>query len=341
MFLRLLKWLLVWLSLPGASHSAPADAPRLGPFEKPHPRELGIPQEDEHFSAYEALNGSFSSPGQCSQISDALWVEVEGRGECIRFYAEGLEESGNQEVLVYFGGDVILRTSWGVRFIASSYFRQSPARLHAEMAAWSQQAGRPAIYLARPGTYGSSGDHNLRRYPREVALVDRALDMIKARYRIASFILAGQSGGGHIAASLLNRRQDIAAMVISSGLVSVKRAMAYWDRRWKIPARLLYDAREFYDPIDDIGGIRADPPPSIYVISDPEDQTVPFFSQLHYVRRLRAAGFKPQHIYARALDRRRHVLARQGKLVAAMLARGADMKNIRRMLMELDLKTMQ
>ncbi|TKT69779.1 prolyl oligopeptidase family serine peptidase [Aquamicrobium sp. LC103] len=339
--LRLLRWFLVWLAIPGASHGASEDDPRLGPFEKPRPRELVTVRGQQTFNAYEALYGSFSSRAQCAEVPNALWIEVDGKGDCIRFYAEGLNDDRNAEVLVYFGGDVILRTSKGVRLVSPGYFRQSPDGIHTDMAQWSRQARMPAIYLARPGTHGSSGDHNQRRYRREVALMDQALEMIKSRYGISSFILTGQSGGGHMVASLLNRRSDITAAVISSGLVSVKRVMNYWDRRRTIPGWLLYDASEFYDPADEVSKIRSAPAPGIYVISDPEDHVVPFLSQLHYVRRLRRAGFEPQHIYAHATDRKRHALARHARLAAALIARGEDMKSIRRALDELDLEGME
>lgn len=90
------------------------------------------------------------------------------------------------------------------------------------MADWSADAGRPAIYLARSGIYGSSGDHNKWRTYCEIELMDRALDLLKARHNIALFVLTGHSGGGQIAAALLNRRRDIATSVLSSGLVSMK-----------------------------------------------------------------------------------------------------------------------
>lgn len=339
--LRLLRWFLVWLSVPGASYSGTPDDPRLGPFEKPRPKQLVATLGEQNFDPYEALHGSFSSRAQCFEIPDAVWVEVDNKGDCIRFYPEGLTADKNPKVLVYLGGDVILRTSNGVRLISPSYSKKSPASIHSDIAQWSRQARLPAIYLARPGTYGSSGDHNLRRYPREVALMNQALDQIKSRYGISSFILAGQSGGGHMVASLLNRRLDISAAVIASGLVSVKRVMNYWDKRRKIPGGLLYDVRDFYDPVDEVSKIRSTPAPDIYVISDPEDYVVPFLSQLHYVRRLQKAGFEPHHIYAHATDKNRHVLARHAQLTAALLAHGEDMKNIRRALGELDLEAME
>lgn len=335
---RLLRWLFLILSVPASSQSAAANEHRLGPFEYPQPRELTIPQAGQRFSAYEALNGSFSSPEHCANVPNGLWVEVDGKGDCIRHYTSGLFEDGNPDTLIYLGGDVMLRTSKGVRFIGGSYLKQSPATIEADMAEWSAQAGKPVIYLARPGIHGSSGDHNQRRHEREIALMDRTIDMLKKRYKISSLILTGHSAGGQIVGGLLNRRTDIAAAVITSGLVSVKQVSAFWERKRKIPGRLLYNAKNFYDPVSEIGRIPTDSRPEIYVISDPEDRVVPFYSQLFYVRKLRAAGFTPHHIFAMAPDKQRHLLALNGRLAAALIARQKSSKEIRRALNEYEIE---
>jgi Lysophospholipase len=333
---RLSGALLIFLSSLWAPPSARSEAPRLGAFEKPRPRTLFVPQAGEHFSEYEALNGSTSSPEQCSRIPDAVWVETDGGGDCIRYYQHGLSES-NPVVLVYFSGDVILRNSKGVRFVAPSYLEQTPAGISRDMASWHEQAGKPVIYLARPGIHGSSGDHNKRRYPYEVALMDGALARIKERYKVGSFILAGHSGGGHIAASLLNRRSDIDAVAISSGMLAVKRVMDYFERLQTIPGWMLYDVKAFYDPVEEVDRIRKQPQPQIYIISDPEDRAVPFSSQLYYVRKLRDAGFVPHHVYAYAPDKKHHLLALNARLAAALAARDKGAKDIRRALFEMDL----
>ncbi|NTA39766.1 alpha/beta hydrolase family protein [Agrobacterium salinitolerans] len=335
------RWILLALAVPGASQSALADAPRLGPFELPRPRELTAFQTDHAFSPYEALNGSYTSRASCAAIPHGLWVEIEGKGDCIRYYPQALANGENRTVLVYFGGDVMLRNSKGVRFITDSYIRQSPATIASEMADWAQQAGHPVIFMARPGIYGSSGDHNQRRHPREIALMDRALDLIKEKHDVSSFILTGHSAGGQIVAGLMNRRRDISAAIITSGLVSVKQVSAFWERRRRLPGKLLYNSANFYDPIDEIDRIPTDHRPEIYVLSDPEDRTVPFFSQLFYVRRLRVAGFEPHHIYVQATDRQRHLLAYHGRLAAALIAQGRSPVDIRRAVHEMELEQLR
>lgn len=329
------------LALAGICHNAFADAPKLGPFERPHPTELEIPDGTETFDALQALNGSYAFREACDAARHLLWIELDGEGDCIRYYPQGLAEGANPSALVYFGGDVMLRNAKGVRFITPTYSRQSPASIAADTAEWSRRAGIPAIVIARPGILGSSGDHNDRRRLREMRLMDRALDEIKARHSIGSFILAGHSAGGQIAASLLNWRKDIAAVAISSGMVSVKQVADFWENRRAIAGSVLYDVTTFYDPIKEIDRIARSPSPIIYVLSDPEDQIIPFYSQLHYVRRLRRAGFEPHHIYLHAKDRSHHVLAEYARLAVELVAKGQGAKEIRRSLYEMNVQQLE
>jgi len=336
-----LKTLFLLFGFTISTNGAVANRPQLGPFESPDPKLLNIPIDTATFDPEEALHGAYSSKETCTAIPDSLWIELEGRGDCIRYYAHGLASGPNPRVLVYFSGDVMLRTRLGIRHIVPSYSMRSPAAIEDEMSEWSQNARLPAIFLARPGIYGSSGDHNARREVREIELMNRSLDLLKARYGISGFILTGHSAGGQIGASLLNKRSDIDAAVMSSALVSVKQVVAFWENRREIPGHLLYNAKAFYDPVDEITSIRRDPAPDIYLISDPEDRSVPFFSQLYYIRRLRAEGFKPHHIYAYAPAPARHLLAEHGKRAAELIARGRNSADIRRALQELDLQNMQ
>ena len=238
---------------------------------------------------------------------------------------QGLSAADNPTVLVYFSGDVLLKTKEGVRFVGSGYERRSPKLIERDMARWSERAGVPAIFIARPGMFGSSGDHNQRREPREVMLMERTLDAIKRRHRVSTFILVGQSGGGHIAASLLNRRRDVSAVVLSSALLSVREVTDYWNKRRTVQS----DGAVLYDPIDHLAGIRSDSRPMILVLSDPQDRIVPYPSQLTYVRRLQAAGFEPQQILLSATDKNHHALARHGRRAAELVARGEPIGAIR------------
>ncbi|MCX7362303.1 MAG: molybdate ABC transporter substrate-binding protein [Alphaproteobacteria bacterium] len=102
-----------------------------------------------------------------------------------------MSQGPNPNVLVYLSGDQLA----GLK-IRGGYEKDSPDSLRADADRWSRQAGIPYLFLARPGTHGSSGDLAQRRRPREGRLVDAALQAFKARYAIGTFHLAGQSGGG-------------------------------------------------------------------------------------------------------------------------------------------------
>lgn len=296
--------------------------PRLMPNEAQRPAALRVPRGRQTFDAREALNGSTSSRRRCTDVPDAYWVPVRGGGACIRTYPAGNPRAGGT-MLVYLPGDVLLRGRGGVRLIAGSYARRSPAEIRQEMAGWSRDGGTPAIFLARPGLYGSSGNHGARRRLDEVRLVDGALDRIKARYRVSRFILAGHSGGGHLVAALLDRRRDIAGAFISSGLVSAAEVMRAYQKRRGPDGGPVEDPAAVYDPIAHVGGIPK-PGPDIFVLSDPGDRVVPFLSQRHYVERLRSAGLHPTHILLRGEGRTRHLLAESLKAGAALYARGED-----------------
>ncbi len=337
---RLARSILLSLSLPWGVGSAQAEGLKLGPFERTKPRALSVPKGEQHFFEYDALNGAQSSQQQCAEIANSVWVEVDGKGDCIRYYPGGLS-GADSIVIVYFPGDAILRNSKAVRFISETYLSKSPASITSDMNSWANQAGVPAIFIARPGLYGSSGDHNQRRYKREIDVMNGALDQLKKRYGIQRFILAGQSGGGHIVASILTQRSDIKAAVISSGLVSVKRVTEVWDRRRSVPGALLHDIDAFYDPVDEIKFIQSNPAPAIWVLSDPEDLVVPFSTQLFYVRKLRAAGFKPYHIYVRAEDRKHHGLYKHAQLTSALIAKGNTPRQIIAALQAMDLEQVE
>jgi D-alanyl-D-alanine carboxypeptidase/pimeloyl-ACP methyl ester carboxylesterase len=338
---RIVKWTCIkyshsLLGWPRIGSLVSADRATLGPFDKPRSTSLSITTGDTPFPAEEALHGTTATPELCARVPDGLWVEVDGQGECIRYYAHGLKNRENSQVLVYLGGDVLLTTTNGVRHIAASYQSECPARIEQAMADWSHRANAPALFLARPGLHGSSGNHHLRRQPGEIALIDKALDALKSRFGIGSFILAGQSGGGQIVAALLGRRNDIAAAVLSSSLLSVRQAAAHWEFQRDIPARFLHDAAGFHDPIEDVEHIPDNPAPAIYVISDPEDQAVPFSVQLRYVRALREAEREVQHIFAHAPAPAHHILTGHARLAAALIARGETAGNIRAQLGWLD-----
>lgn len=307
---------------------AAADAAEVLPPEAPRmPREQVVPQNDDPFWPSQVLHGSMSSPERCAGIGGAVWATVEAGGECLRYYAHGLVDGSNPEVLVYIHGDFVVRNLKGQLWVLGHYGRRTPNSLQQEAKRWFATAGMPAIVLGRPGVYGSSGDHKAKATPTEVALIDSALERIKQRHGITRFHLTGQSGGGHSVAALLARRTDIGCAAISSGAVAIEQR--YKELKRPQPADL-------YDPAADVDRIPHGPAPKIFVISDPEDKRVPFASQRFYVDRLKGAGLTPVHIIAKAKDKFHHALSDQARLAAALCAKGAAEDEIIRQVTALD-----
>lgn len=309
-------------------------------YGRAEPRLLSVPRDGENFDAHDALHGSYSSPEHCARIPHGLWVSVEGAAEAIRYYPAGLNPVSNPTVLLYFSGDVVLRTPRGVRLVGRTYVGKTPDQLIELMSEWAADAGVPAIYIGRPGIFGSSGDHEKRRLPYEIDLMDRALDLLKDQHGIGRFILVGQSGGAQIVAALLNRRQDISASVMTAGLLSVHHTVRRWRRTRPVPGGAVYPVEALYDPLRDVERIQRDPASEIYVISDPRDSVVPLHSQLQYLRELRSSGLEPHHIYAHAEGTKHHNLGAHGRRAAALLARGGGVREVRRALVDMDLENL-
>ena len=181
---------------------------------------------------------------------------------------------------------------------------------------WAEQVSvsldRTFLALARPGIYGSSGDHKERRRPREVAIVGAALDALKAAFGWKVIDLVGLSGGGHLVAALLAERDDIGCAVIASGNVSVRHRNA--DQGWQTDITGFSD---FADPIDLVARVANSPPRQVIVLTDPEDKIVSAASQSAYVAGLREAGVSVDHRLVRALEPTRHVLREAALLAAA------------------------
>jgi hypothetical protein len=121
--------------------------------------------------------GATVSERDCSALPEAEWVVVDGRGDCIRYYSSGLKKGANRTVFVWFHGDRVARHVEKGDFFKTigqeviGYRDNRPEVLHAKMAAWVSEFGKPAMFVGRPGVYGSSGDHTQKRQPREIALL--------------------------------------------------------------------------------------------------------------------------------------------------------------------------
>ena len=247
----------------------------------------------------------------------AIWVEAGGRTACLRYYAAGLKRAANPIAALWLNGDVLGPRGNNAEKRQSGF---GPTEMVALERGLSGRFGVPAIFLGRPGTYGSGGRHHaMRGRPVEAALIDAALDGLKQRYGIGAWALGGHSGGGTLVAAMLARRTDLRCAVVSSGASAYR---AYLEARRLIKPG---DTLSRFDPYTVLDDVARDPARRVFVIGDPRETNVPFSAQALYfeglARRGHAAWLVPLE---RATDARHHDLVDFGETATFMCAAGAD-----------------
>jgi len=254
---------------------------------------------------------------RCRALHPAIWLSVEGRRFCVRYWLSTGGGPGD-EAIVFMHGDVGGRQG-GRYYVAGGAAHVTAERQRQRAERRSRMLGATYIAVGRPGAYGSSGHHlRQRRTLLEVNVMTAALDAIKARHGIGRFHLVGQSGGGHTVASLLALRTDLGCAVMTSGILSVRSHAR--DLGWPITAKIAAS----HDPIEIVGDIRNRPGLRMVVISDPDDRQVPYRSQREFVERVRTRGLHVLHVMASGGGGASHELAAVGLRLAADCARGAD-----------------
>lgn len=151
----------------------------------------------------------------------------------------------------------------------------------------------PWVILARPGTYGSSGNHKEKRMLSEFLAINKALDGLKGRYGIERFIIVGHSGGATLGAGLLTLgRTDIQCAILSSGTYDylARRALKKLEQN-----SFSYDSQtrkvsQQYDPYLYTENIVKDPNRKIFIMGDTRDKNTPFHLQLAFAFKLEKAG---------------------------------------------------
>jgi len=223
----------------------------------------------------------------CPDRMGFLWVQAAEGPSCIRYFASD-DIDGARIAIVQFSGD-----RDGVMDQAPTRIPGNTEELRTLDAQRSRdRAGVPWIFMARPGTYGSSGDHRKRRQLVEFHALDAALDALMQRHRLQRVVIVGHSGGATAGAALLTMgRTRIACAVLTSG------AYGLLER-----ARMLGRSRdgrtdttgsaEFYDPLDHVGGIARDPARRIVLIGSREDRNTPFVLQQRFADAVAKAGHR-------------------------------------------------
>lgn len=265
---------------------------------------------EENFSAEALVRGVVATSPQCASMPGAVWARSEsGPAECIRYWAAGLMAGrDNARVLVYFTGDQLAFDQ-----PEPGYAKRSPKQFQTLVDAMAARVGVPVMLMARPGTFGSSGEHQHRRRKLEAELMSAALDEVKARHGIQELSLVGLSGGGHTVASLLGWRSDIVCAVPTSSVSSPR-------LRWEAMGRNtdLTGHADSHEPLAHLTREVLHPQLRVFVLGDPLDSSVGWSTQTPLATRLKALGVPVELLTGEGSDAQRHALGESGRLIGAM-----------------------
>ncbi len=278
---------------------------------------IATPARADIVSVQDMLRGTNSTPTQCSAVHDAVWVTVKDHSFCMRYY---LAPGGGDDrrPVVFLQGDRlgVLNLRTGTFAVPAGEKDVDTDDLMKVAVALHRQTKLPAIYLARVGVEGSSGDHRLRHSILELDVTNAALEAIKQKYHFEGFHLLGQSGGAHLVAGLLARRQDIGCAVIGSGpLTPVKRPRQ--DQ-----------ALENFNPLNELAAIKHNQSARIMVVTDPADKKVSGKVQTNFVQALLQAGRPVDQFIVEATDENRHGVVGYSRLVLSGCLRNAGTEEI-------------
>jgi hypothetical protein len=252
------------------------------------------------------LRGFTATRAQCAATPQTVWLTVDGQDFCVRYYLSTAGGEGRRPV-VFLQGDYLGK-------LGPNYTWPDPSGtddvntddLMKTADAFSRMTKTAAIYLARIGVDGTSGNHVFRKTLLELHLMNAALDAIKQRHGFQGFHLAGQSGGSKLAGGLLGMRQDVVCAVLGSGPMWVPRRGAPTD-----PARMYFDVSEEVPLLAPNRLVR------LFLVTDSADTYVPLKQQKGFVDKMRQAGRQVPQYFVEATDDHHHGVLDYTQLVAA------------------------
>lgn len=282
---------------------------------------VALPAVAEPTSDQAVVRGVEATRAQCDALgAAAVWAQPAGdAGECLRYWHAGLQGAANPRVLVYFAGDLLVGN-----LVYKGYAGQTLEAVQKSVDGVHARHGVPYLFVGRPGTYGSSGEHRQRRRQREAKLVSAALDEIRKRHGIEEFALAGLSGGGHVVASLLGYRSDVVCAV-AGGAVSAPKLRVRL-RGWNMDSTGYADS---WEPLEHLDRARMHPALRVYVVGDPADTNVPWAAQTVLADHVQALGVPAEVLQAEGTGPERHGVAGSALLVGAMCLKNQTNEEIR------------
>ncbi len=271
------------------------------------------------FSERAVRRGVTATTEDCRAIANAAWVESTAHGaECIRYWPAGFGATPVRRAVIFFHGDVL--ASGGV---SAEYQAQTPEKLQRDADQWAKRLGVPYVFVGRPGTHGSSGEHTQRRRVSESVFMSLAVDAIKARYGIEGLVIAGQSGGGHVTASLVAARNDIVCAVPTSSVSSPR--LRQTMRNWTVDATGYDDS---YEPVEHLVKAKMNANLRVFVVGDPQDSNVLWAPQTILAKRLSEIGVANEILEGEGTGPARHSMGRSGRIVAGWCAKDMSTEEI-------------
>ena len=272
------------------------------------------------FSEAAILSGVSATAAQCQTAANTVWVETKNAAaECLKHWKAGFDVLPVKRAVVFFHGDVFL----GVGKTNKSYLDLNNVTLQKNADAWARRLGLPYIFVGRPGTHGSSGNHMQRRRIGESELISAALDEMKRRYGVEEWVVAGQSGGGHVTSSLITQRADIVCAVPTSAPSSPR-------TRWEILGRSkdTTNYADSYEPSKFVVKDKTHPQLRVFVLGDPNDRNVFWASQTVMADALQNAQIPVQLLQGTGEGPDAHGLSNSSRLVAGWCAKNMETDDI-------------
>jgi hypothetical protein len=271
------------------------------------------------------LRGIATTRERCTATEQTVWLSVDKQDFCVRYYLSTAGGEGTRPV-VFLSGDhfgTVRNWQWvpaskdknaGITFDPTNPVSHGDVNtddLVKTADAFSKLAKTTAIYLARMGIDGTSGNHVFRKTLLELHLMNAALDAIKQRYGFEGFHLAGQSGGSTLVSGLAGIRHDIACAVSGSGRLGISGGGSSQE-----------PARTFVDPLGFVPSIAQNRSVHFFMVTDAADRTVPVRQQTPFAEKMRRAGRSIPQYFVTATDEFHHGVVSYTELVTGGCALG-------------------
>jgi hypothetical protein len=267
------------------------------------------------------LRGITITHAQCDATPQTLWLNVDGRDFCVRYYLSTAGGEGQRPVVFLQGDQNVKLDAKTWSWIDTSEAKDvNTDDLMGTADRFSKMTKTTAIFVGRIGLSGTSGNHTSRHTLLELHLVNAALDALKQRHGFEGFHLAGQSGGSKLVGGLIGLRRDVACAALGSGPLATQAV--------KNPD----PGRSFFDASQNVSLAAKDPLLRPFVISDKADKRVPIAQQTGFVDKMRAAGRKVPQFFVEATDDERHGVQAYTELVAGGCVLGKSDEEIARAL---------